>query len=62
MLTQDDTYEGYLLPKRTMVFANAWAIHMDEMEYERLEDFIPERFLNNKFSTWGFVHDSSEDH
>lgn len=62
MLTQDDTYEGYVLPKGTIVFAKAWAIHMDETEYEKPEDFIPERFLNNKFGTRRPVQDSSEDH
>ena len=62
MLTQDDTYEGYVLPKGTIVFANAWAIHMDDAEYEKPEDFIPERFLNNKFGTRRPVQDSSEDH
>jgi cytochrome P450 len=51
VLTQDDTYEGFLIPKGTMLFANAWAIHRDEDEYERPDDFIPERFLDNKFGT-----------
>ncbi|KAJ5777836.1 hypothetical protein N7520_001082 [Penicillium odoratum] len=49
MLTQDDSYEGYVLPKGTIFFLNAWAIHMDENEYEEPEQFIPERFIGNKF-------------
>jgi cytochrome P450 len=60
MLTQDDTYEGYFLPKGTMFLANTWAIHRDEEEYGRPNDFIPERFLNNKFGTRNPVAD--EDH
>ena len=51
MLVQDDTYDQYVLPKGTMLFANAWAIHRDEDEYAQPEEFIPERFLSNKFGT-----------
>ncbi|KAJ6090116.1 hypothetical protein N7486_008931 [Penicillium sp. IBT 16267x] len=49
MLTQDDTYEGYVLPKGTIVFLNVWAIHMDESEYDEPQKFMPERFMGNKF-------------
>ncbi|KAJ6014461.1 hypothetical protein N7540_009052 [Penicillium herquei] len=49
MLTKDDTYEGYFIPKGTIMFMNTWAIHMDEDEYNEPEKFIPERFINNKF-------------
>lgn len=49
MLTEDDSYEGYFLPKGTIVFYNTWAIHMDESEYESPETFEPARWLNNKF-------------
>ena len=62
MLTQDDTYEGYTIPKGTMLFANAWAIHHDESEYERPDAFYPERFLNNKFGTRHPKNDASDDH
>ncbi len=62
MLTQDDTYEGYFLPKGTILFANTWAIHRDEEEYEDPDEFIPERFLNNKFGAKGRSTDASEDH
>lgn len=62
MLTQDDTYEGYFLPKGTIFFANAWAIHMDEDEYDRPEEFIPNRFLNNKYGTRKPVDENMDDH
>jgi cytochrome P450 len=62
MLTQDDTYEGYSIPAGTMLFANTWAIHHDESEYERPDDFYPERFLNNKFGTHHPTSDTSDDH
>jgi len=51
MLTENDSYEGYVLPKGTILFANTWAIHQDRDEYELPEEYIPERFLNNKFGT-----------
>lgn len=51
LLTQDDTYGGYCLPKGTVVFANTWSIHQDESEYDRPSSFWPERFLRNKFGT-----------
>ncbi|EXJ75912.1 uncharacterized protein A1O5_00420 [Cladophialophora psammophila CBS 110553] len=53
MLIQDDIYEGYFLPKGTIVFANTWSIHQDTSEYDRPEEFIPERFLNDKFGSKG---------
>lgn len=51
MLIQDDVYDGYFLPKGTIVFANTWSIHQDLAEYERPEDFMPERFMTSKFGT-----------
>lgn len=62
VLTQDDHYEGYFLPKGTMLFANTWSIHRDETEYRDPESFIPDRFLNNKFGTLDDLADGSEDH
>ncbi|KAK9419088.1 putative Cytochrome P450 [Seiridium unicorne] len=55
-LTQDDTYEGYFLPKGTVVIANTWAIHNDEAQYERPGEFMPDRFLNNEYGTRGDGH------
>ncbi|KAF5019281.1 hypothetical protein F66182_8718 [Fusarium sp. NRRL 66182] len=49
--TEDDTYNGHFIPKDTVVIANIWAIHHDEEIYDRPEEFIPERFLNNKYGT-----------
>lgn len=62
MLTQDDLYQGYFLPKGTIVLANTWAIHHDDGEYDQPEEFIPDRFLNNKFGTRNPVNESTEDH
>ncbi len=62
MLTQDDTYEGYFLPKGTIFLANTWAIHNDETEYERPGKFMPDRFLNNEYGTRVPVDESTDDH
>lgn len=51
MLVQDDYYEGYFLPKGTIVFANAWSIHREEELYDQGDSFIPERFLESKFGS-----------
>lgn len=51
MLTDDDTYDGYFLPKGTIVFANAWTIHRDATEYDQPDSFVPERFLDNEFGS-----------
>ncbi|TFK87371.1 cytochrome P450 [Polyporus arcularius HHB13444] len=42
---EEDTYKGMLIPKGTMVFANAWAMAMDARVYHDPETFKPERFL-----------------
>ena len=62
LLTQDDTYQGYLLPKGTIFLANTWAIHHDETQYDQPAEFRPDRFLNNKFGTRIPVDESTEDH
>ena len=51
MLTEDDTYQGYHIPKGTMIFANTWSIHREEGEYVDPDSFVPERFLGNKFGS-----------
>ncbi|KAI0066626.1 cytochrome P450 [Artomyces pyxidatus] len=43
--TQDDFYEGYFIPKGTIVVPNAWAIMHDPTVYPDPDAFKPERFL-----------------
>ncbi|KAJ8698920.1 hypothetical protein PTI98_005578 [Pleurotus ostreatus] len=43
---QDDTYEGYHIPKGTTVLPNVWAISNDCDPKYPPRDFIPERFLD----------------
>jgi cytochrome P450 len=41
-----------------MVIANLWAILHDEEIFDQPDEYIPERYLNNKFGT---RHDISEE-
>ncbi|KIK59249.1 hypothetical protein GYMLUDRAFT_245326 [Collybiopsis luxurians FD-317 M1] len=45
-LTQDDVYEGYFIPKGTIVMPNVWSICYNEEDYPRPTEFDPSRFLN----------------
>ncbi|KAF7348416.1 hypothetical protein MSAN_01795800 [Mycena sanguinolenta] len=44
--SDDDIYEGYFIPKGTMVLPNVWAMVHDEAMYPNPDKFHPERFLN----------------
>ncbi|KAK1294210.1 Premnaspirodiene oxygenase [Acorus calamus] len=45
--TEDTTIQNYMIPARTRVFVNAWAIQRDTEYWESPEEFLPERFLRN---------------
>jgi cytochrome P450 len=44
-LTEDDVYDGYLIPGGATVIGNSWAILHDPEVYTDPETFRPERFL-----------------
>ncbi|KAG9042591.1 hypothetical protein FS837_010671 [Tulasnella sp. UAMH 9824] len=44
---EDDTYNGYFIPKGTMVIPNVWQITRDPAVYEDPTTFNPDRFINN---------------
>ncbi|KAI0047790.1 cytochrome P450 [Auriscalpium vulgare] len=46
-LCEDDVYQGYFIPKGTMVIANAWSILHDPEVYPDPDMFITERFLTD---------------
>lgn len=52
-LTQDDRLGDYYFPKGTTFIANAWTIHRNEEEYDRPDDFVPERFMDNPYGMRG---------
>ncbi|GJJ10576.1 hypothetical protein Clacol_004803 [Clathrus columnatus] len=43
--TDDDTYNGFFIPKKTTVFVNIWALAHDESKYRDPHTFDPSRFL-----------------
>jgi cytochrome P450 len=43
--TQDDTYNGWLIPKGSWVQGNVWAIHHNERDFPEPDRLYPERFL-----------------
>ncbi|KAH7341797.1 cytochrome P450 [Rhizoctonia solani] len=49
-LEEDDTYEGYFMPKDSRVICNIWAIHNNPERYDDPQMFRPERFLGHKLS------------
>ncbi|KAJ3552235.1 hypothetical protein NM688_g4258 [Phlebia brevispora] len=42
---EDNWYQGYFIPKGTMILANLWAMGRDSAEFPDPENFHPERFL-----------------
>ncbi|CAE6495813.1 unnamed protein product [Rhizoctonia solani] len=44
--TNDDVYQGFRIPKGTMVIGNIWAMSRDEKMYNNPEKFDPDRFLD----------------
>lgn len=46
--TRDSTLNGFHIPKDTVVLFNVWAMHHDEKEWDRPNEFDPSRFLDPK--------------
>jgi hypothetical protein len=46
--SEEDTYEGMLIPKGSTIFIPIWALHHSEhLGYEDPEKFNPDRYLNH---------------
>ncbi|KAJ4305914.1 hypothetical protein N0V90_001447 [Kalmusia sp. IMI 367209] len=45
--TQDDYYNGWLIPKLTWVQGNVWAIHHNEREFPEPDRFNPSRYMKD---------------
>jgi cytochrome P450 len=46
-VTQDDWYNGYLIPKGAGVMNNVWSIHMDPNRHPKPRVFDPERYKDD---------------
>ncbi|KAK7692903.1 hypothetical protein QCA50_004539 [Cerrena zonata] len=46
-LTRDDEYRGFVIPKGTMIIANAWAMLRNPEDYPDPECFNPDRFIKD---------------
>ncbi|KAJ8593198.1 cytochrome P450 [Rhizopogon salebrosus TDB-379] len=62
MTSQDDVYEGFLIPKGSIILVNEWALSRDERFYPDALRFDPERHLtaegelkdDSLITVWGF--------
>ncbi|KAL0581499.1 hypothetical protein V5O48_000557 [Marasmius crinis-equi] len=43
---EDTVYNGYLIPKGSLVFGNVWALHLDPARFHSPTEFIPDRWLS----------------
>ncbi|KAK5176320.1 hypothetical protein LTR44_011151 [Exophiala sp. CCFEE 6388] len=50
--TADDIYNGYMIPKGSIVHPNQWAIHRDPELYPDPNTFNPDRWLSPKYPTY----------
>lgn len=55
--TQDDEWNGFLIPKDTWTQGNVWAIHHNEHEFPDPDRFDPERFLKDSPSSRPFPNE-----
>jgi cytochrome P450 len=46
LVTQDDEYKGYFIPKGTLAIPAQWALLHDPEVYPNPEQFMPERYLD----------------
>jgi cytochrome P450 len=48
--TQNDTWNGYFIPKGTWIQGNVWAIHHNDRDFPEPDRFNPRRFLDTEDS------------
>ncbi|KAK1219761.1 hypothetical protein PQX77_017501 [Marasmius sp. AFHP31] len=51
--TEETVYDGYLIPKGSVIFGNVWAIHLDPSRFENPMEFNPDRWLRGSPIRWG---------
>ncbi|TFK64025.1 cytochrome P450 [Pluteus cervinus] len=45
-VSEDDYYNGYFIPKGSLIIANVWAMNRDPEVFPDFDEFRPERFLD----------------
>ncbi|KAI1338689.1 cytochrome P450 [Xylariaceae sp. FL0016] len=50
-VTQDDIYQGYLIPQGAAVIMNIWAVHNDPKRHPDPRTFDPARYANDSLSS-----------
>ncbi|KAI0739102.1 cytochrome P450 [Daedaleopsis nitida] len=58
--TEDIEYDGYWIPKGSVLYANVWAMTRDALTYPEPEKFKPERFLKEDGLPDADVRDPAE--
>lgn len=48
MASESTVFQGYSIPKGSVVLANLWAVHRDPKVWEKPNDFNPSRFLDEQ--------------
>lgn len=56
--TEDDEFEGYVIPKDTTIIACSYSMHMREEDYDEPQRFDPDRYVGNAY---GVAHEVGED-
>nr|DBA28869.1 TPA: hypothetical protein GDO54_009159 [Pyxicephalus adspersus] len=46
MASENTVFQGYTIPKGSVIVPNLWAVHRDPDVWEKPNDFIPNRFLD----------------
>ncbi|KAH6918177.1 O-methylsterigmatocystin oxidoreductase [Coprinopsis sp. MPI-PUGE-AT-0042] len=59
VVRQDDEYNGYFIPKGTVVFANNWAVAHDANVFDNPMEFRPERYLKDGRLEYSFLSSNS---
>ncbi|KAH7126489.1 cytochrome P450 [Dactylonectria estremocensis] len=49
--TEDDWYDGYFIPKGSVVMLNWWAIHFDDSRWDDPHAYDPTRYLEDPYTT-----------
>ncbi|XP_029452603.1 cytochrome P450 2U1 isoform X1 [Rhinatrema bivittatum] len=45
MASETTVFQGYTIPKGSVIFPNLWSVHRDPKIWEKPDDFYPDRFL-----------------